>query len=314
MTYRVVLVEDDPMVLSINRRYLEKDSRFEVSAAFRDGRSALEYLESNEADLLLLDIYMPVFTGLDLLKALRMRGIGIQVIMITAANDSGSLETALSLGIMDYLMKPFEYTRLKKALDTFIYQASVRKRLEKGPKMHQQDIDKAKELLAEAGYPDGFSFTIQVPSNYQPHIDTAQVLAEQLKAIGVNAEIQLIEWESWLSDVYAGRNFEATVVGLDASALTARAMLERFTSTSSKNFTNYSNEEYDEVYARAVASTDEDEQTKDYKECEKILTEDAANVYIQDMVSLVALNKKFAGYEFYPLYVQDMAKIYRVED
>ena len=50
------------------------------------------------------------------------------------------------------------------------------------------------------------------------------------------------------------------------------------------------------------------------KECEKILTEDAANVYIQDMASLVALNKKFAGYEFYPLYVQDMAKIYRVED
>ena len=179
---------------------------------------------------------------------------------------------------------------------------------------YEQDIEKAKELLAEAGYPDGFSFTIQVPSNYQPHIDTAQVLAEQLKAIGVNAEIQLIEWESWLSDVYAGRNYEATVVGLDASALTARAMLERFTSTSSKNFTNYSNEAYDEAFAKAVASTDEDEQTADYKECEKILTEDAANVYIQDMASLVALNKKFAGYEFYPLYVQDMAKIYRVED
>ena len=85
MAYRVVLVEDDPMVLSINRRYVEKDSRFEVCAAFRDGRSALEYLENNEADLLLLDIYMPVFTGLDLLKELRMRGIGIQVIMITAA-------------------------------------------------------------------------------------------------------------------------------------------------------------------------------------------------------------------------------------
>ena len=62
--------------------------------------------------------------------------------MITAANDSQSLEIAMSLGIMDYLMKPFEYTRLKKALDMFVYQAVVRKRLEKGPKMHQQDIDK----------------------------------------------------------------------------------------------------------------------------------------------------------------------------
>ena len=62
------------------------------------------------------------------------------------------------------------------------------------------DIEKAKELLKEAGYEDGFSFTITVPSNYQPHIDTAQVLVEQFKKIGVDAKIQLVEWDSWLSD------------------------------------------------------------------------------------------------------------------
>ena len=46
--------------------------------------------------------------------------------------------------------------------------------------MYTQDVNKAKELLTEAGYPDGFDMTITVPSNYQPHIDTAQVLVEQL--------------------------------------------------------------------------------------------------------------------------------------
>lgn len=174
---------------------------------------------------------------------------------------------------------------------------------------YNQDIEKAKELLAEAGYPDGFHFTMTVPSNYQPHIDTAQVLVEQFKAIGVTAEIQLIEWDSWLSDVYQGREFQSTVVGVDASSLTGAALLQRFTSTASNNFINYSNIDYDEAFNNAITSTDDEAKTKYYKECETILSTDAANVYIQDLPEFVALNKKYTGYEFYPLYVQDIAKL-----
>ncbi len=178
---------------------------------------------------------------------------------------------------------------------------------------YNQDIEKAKQLLADAGYPDGFSFTITVPSNYQPHIDTAQVLVEQFKAIGVTAEIQLIEWDSWLSDVYANREYEATVVGIDANNLTGAAMLQRFTSTSSKNFINYSNAAYDEALNNAILSTDDAEKTAYYKECQTILSEDAANVYIQDLPEFVAISNKYTGYEFYPLYVQDIAKLKIVE-
>lgn len=175
---------------------------------------------------------------------------------------------------------------------------------------YQQDVEKAKALLAEAGYPNGFSFTIKVPSNYQQHIDTAQVLVEEFKAIGVDAQIELVEWESWLSDVYAGRNYEATVLGVDAPALTARALLERFTSQSAGNFINFKDEAYDRAFANGLASTDDLEKTAYYKECERILSERAANVYIQDLPEFVVLNQKFGGYEFYPLYVQDMAKLY----
>ncbi len=177
---------------------------------------------------------------------------------------------------------------------------------------YTKDVEKAKQLLKEAGYPDGFTFTIKVPSNYAPHVETAQVLAEELKAIGVTAKIELIEWETWVSDVYSGRKFEGTVVGLDASSLTASSMLIRFTSDSSKNFINYNNPEYDAVYAKAETSIDEEARTKAFKECQQILTETAANVYIQDMAEFVALNKKYAGYEFYPLYVQDFSKLYIV--
>ena len=175
---------------------------------------------------------------------------------------------------------------------------------------YNTDIDKAKQLLAEAGYPDGFEFTITVASNYQQHVDTAQVLKEQFKKIGVTANINLVEWDTWLNDVYIGRNYETTVVGVDASTLTASAMLGRFVSDSGKNFTNYNNPEYDKVYAEAIATVDDAVRTQKYKQCETILSEDAANVYIQDLPNMVAVNKKFGGYEFYPLYVMDFSKLY----
>ena len=178
--------------------------------------------------------------------------------------------------------------------------------------LYTTDIEKAKELLADAGYPDGFSFTMKVPSNYQQHVDTAQVVAEQLKQIGVTANIELIEWETWLSDVYQGRDFEATLVGVDASTLTAGAMLSRFRSDAHNNFVNFSNEEYDAAYAEALAAEavmDDDKATEAYKKCETILAETAANVYIQDMCELVAVRKGYTGYTFYPLYIQDFSKL-----
>ena len=171
------------------------------------------------------------------------------------------------------------------------------------------DVEKAKALLAEAGYPDGFSMTITVPSNYQPHIDTAQVIVNQLAQIGVTAEIQLVEWGTWLSDVYAGRQFQSTVVGVDASNMTARALLERFSSTASNNFINYNNAEYDALFAQALASFDDAEQTAVYKQMLENLAENAANVYIQDLADLVAVRKGLTGLQFYPIYVLDLSTV-----
>ena len=116
-----------------------------------------------------------------------------------------------------------------------------------------------------------------------------------------------------MEETYTNRNFQSTVVGVDAANLTARAMLERFTSTADNNFINFSDSEYDETFKKAVAELDDDEKTKLYKKCEEILTEKAANVYIQDLANLVAIRDGYEGYVFYPLYVQDMAKIYKTE-
>ena len=174
-------------------------------------------------------------------------------------------------------------------------------------------MEKAKELLKEAGYENGFDMEITVCSADQPHMDTAQVIIEQLKQVGINAKIKPVEWSTWLEETYTNRNFQSTVVGVDAANLTARAMLERFTSTADDNFINFSDSKYDETFKKAIAELDDDEKTKLYKECEEILTEKAANVYIQDLANLVAIRDGYEGYVFYPLYVQDMAKIYKTE-
>ena len=175
---------------------------------------------------------------------------------------------------------------------------------------YTRDVEKAKTLLAEAGYPDGFDMTITVPSNYKPHMDTAEVLVQQLAQIGVNATIEPIEWESWVSDVYAGRQFQSTVVGVDASTMTARALLERFTSDYGKNFINYNNAEYDALFQQTLTAYDDAEQTAIYKQMLANLTENAANVYIQDLADLVAVRKGVEGVTFYPIYVLDLANLH----
>ena len=179
--------------------------------------------------------------------------------------------------------------------------------------VYDVNVDKAKELMAKSAYPDGFDMTITVPSNYEQHVDTALVLKNQLALIGINASIEKVDWDTWINDVYLGRNYESTVIGVDAANLSANALLSRFTSEAGDNFTNYNNPAYDEAFNNAVNATDDETATKYFKECAEILNSDAANVYIQDLPDFVAINKKFEGYSFYPLYVLDLTKIKTVK-
>ncbi len=175
---------------------------------------------------------------------------------------------------------------------------------------YQQDLEKAKQLLTEAGYPDGFEMTITVPSNYTQHVDTGLVLAQQLAAVGITAEVQEVPWETWVSEVYKGRNYQTTVSGIAASDMTAREMLERYTSTHAKNFIQFSNEEYDSVISQAITTMDMEEQVSLYKRAQEILNEQAASLWIQDLCDLVVMRPELDGMTFYATYVLDMSTIY----
>ena len=171
------------------------------------------------------------------------------------------------------------------------------------------NIEKAKQLMTEAGYPDGFDLEITVPSNYEFHMQTAEVIAEQLKAAGIRAKINPVEWNTWLQDCYTDRKYQSTISGV-TSDMTPGYLTNRFQSTSKKNFINYSNPEYDEVYLKAAAALDTAEKAGYYKQLQKIICDDAGSAFLQAPPLTVAVSPKLEGYVFYPVYVQDMSTIY----
>ena len=178
---------------------------------------------------------------------------------------------------------------------------------------YPKDLDKAREFLAQAGYPDGFSFTITVPSNYQVHVDTAQVIVNELQAIGVTADIQQVDFPTWLERVYTGRQYEATIISVDGTTLSPRSFLSRYVSTASNNFVNYKSADYDALYTQAQSEPDAGRRADLYMQAQQLLSKDAASVYIQDITNVSVLRKGFEGLLSYPLYVFDVSTIYQAQ-
>jgi len=177
---------------------------------------------------------------------------------------------------------------------------------------YPRDIEKAKALMREAGFPNGFSLEITVPSVYTMHVDTAQVIVSQLSEAGINASIRLVDWGTWLSEVYFGRKYQATIISLDANTVSPRSFLFRYVSGDNGNFINYKNPEYDRVYKAALLEPDEKKRIALYKECQRIISESAASVFIQDILGFRAFAAdRFGGVVNYPLYVIDFATMYR---
>ncbi|MBA2132735.1 ABC transporter substrate-binding protein [Capillibacterium thermochitinicola] len=175
--------------------------------------------------------------------------------------------------------------------------------------LYPPDPEKARQLLAEAGYPNGFRAKLTVPSNYPFHVDTAQIIVEQLKKVGIEVEIELVEWAVWLQRVYQGRDYEMTIIGL-AGKLDPLPILIRYTSDYANNFFNYANAEFDRLYQQAAAESDEEKRATLYKKAQRILAEDAAAVFLMDPHYTVALRKELAGYQMYPIYVQDLSTVH----
>ena len=136
--YRVMIVEDDPMVADIDRQYVEHNPAFQVVKLCRHGGEGLTYLEGHRVDLVILDYYTPAMTGLEFVDRMRAMGHNPDVIMVTSANDTHIIRALLARGVLDYLVKPFQSARFAQALDRFL---QARQMLEQDS-MDQSAIDR----------------------------------------------------------------------------------------------------------------------------------------------------------------------------
>lgn len=135
----VVIVEDDPMVALINKKYVEMIEDFQVVGTVSNKEDLIKLLEKNDVALILMDIYLPKENGIQILKHIRERGIITEVIMMTAADNTEEIKTAFAYGAIDYLIKPFEFDRFKKAIEKYNKKRSL---LIGTSKLDQTAVDK----------------------------------------------------------------------------------------------------------------------------------------------------------------------------
>lgn len=241
-------------------------------------------------------------------------------------NNVSAPQNTVQIFALNNDVKPFDDERVRKAINLAINKDEIiagvmggdgiKLETNMSPVMskfcidnigEKQNIEEAKKLLTESGN-SNLTFTIKVPSNYQMHVDTAQIIAEQLKNIGVTAKIETIEWTTWLSDVYSGRKYEGTIVGLSGK-LDPYSILRRYTSDYKSNFFNFKDAEYDELIQNAKESTVDEIIVTNYKKAQEILRDKQAAIYIMDPKLITTLDKKISGFEYYPLSYINFSKM-----
>ena len=155
-------------------------------------------------------------------------------------------------------------------------------------KVDAYDPESAKELLKEAGYPDGFTFTIDTP-NYDPHPIAAQFIQSELAKIGVTVKINVITANEWYTKVYKAHDFQAT--------LQEHVNHRDIVFYGNPDFYwGYNNPKVVDLIKEAEAGTTTDEQTAKLTEANKIIAEDAASNWFYLYPQIVVSKKSVSGY------------------
>lgn len=151
----VLVVEDDPMVAQLNQHYLSQINGFHLSDIAGNGDEALEKLNEKHYDLVILDVFMPKMDGLQLLAKIREKAMDVDVIIVSAANDKDKIKQALRLGAVDYIIKPFEFTRFSLALKNYLKRYHI---VEEQETLDQSELDRTiirHEARMDATLPKG---------------------------------------------------------------------------------------------------------------------------------------------------------------
>jgi len=227
---------------------------------------------------------------------------------------------------MNNQKKPFDDKRVRQALNYAVNKDAIVKDVLKGTgaasrgpvlpgtwgadpalKPYPYDPERAKKLLAEAGYPSGFSTTLWVPesgSGMQAPVAMSTVMQSNLKAVGVNVSLQTMEWGAYLAKL---RTKEQELFALSWMAGTEDPDMVMYPLLHSSQWTPvgpnralYKNARFDTLLQQARLTTDQAKRAQLYREAQRVLVDDAPWVFVDHEIQIAALSKRVQGFKLHP--------------
>lgn len=281
-----IMPDDSSSVLSLRTGHIDIIPRMEPSLLHQvEGNSSLKVVTNpmNLVQLLAINNKREPFNDLRVRQAIAL-AIDREEIILGAAWGHGD---PLSSGI-------------SPAMEQFFHEGLA------GTYPHNPV--KAREILKDAGY-EGLQVRLDLPAPYAIHVQTGEIIAQQLEDVGFTVDIHIIEWGTWLERIYQQRDYDLTIVGL-SGRLDAHSILVRYQSESSRNFFNFDNPAYDKLIAEGLEAS-WDEQIAIYRKAQEILTQEVAGVFLMDPSQLAVMDQGILGWKNYPIYVIDIASLYR---
>jgi len=167
---------------------------------------------------------------------------------------------------------------------------------------YPHDPAKARELLKEAGFENGFSATLKLPPVGYAR-DGGQIIASQLRDVGINLEIIPVEWADWLSQVFTDKNFDLTIVShTEPNDIDIYARKDYYF--------GYDNPDFDKVIEELNLTSDEAKRTELYKQAQKILADDAVNGFLFELPKIGIWDAKVEGlWENSPIQANDLTQV-----
>ncbi|MBW1712365.1 MAG: ABC transporter substrate-binding protein [Deltaproteobacteria bacterium] len=166
------------------------------------------------------------------------------------------------------------------------------------------DPQKAKELLAKAGFPNGFEATIKLPAIYSYSKRAGEVIADMLDKVGIKLKIEIVEWGQWLDRIFKKKEYQLTMIGhVEAWDIGIYAKPDYYF--------QYDSEEFRQAYAKALKAPNEAEKAKWFGRCQEIIAEDAVNGYLFSAPSLPMMKAEVMGWwENYPTIALDCTQVW----
>jgi peptide/nickel transport system substrate-binding protein len=166
------------------------------------------------------------------------------------------------------------------------------------------DLQKAKQLLTEAGYPNGFEAVIKLPERYVYARRSGEIIADMLSQVGIKLKIELIEWGQWIDRVFKNADYDLTVIG----------HAEPFDINIYANpnyYFRYESPKFQETLKKAEMEGDAKVRKELYTTCQKIITEDAVNGFLYVLPSLPTMKKEVMNWwKDYPMTAVDVTEVW----